>query len=136
MQYSLFILRPALVSCALTLALVNQAYAAGEPHRTEGNRQADNSASNKASDGQTGISADQQGNSEPDVALTRKIRQAIVADKSLSTYAHNVKIITANGEVVLKGPVNSVEEKDKIARTAMEMAGAGKVKNEIEVAAR
>src|SRR5215831_14686782 len=51
------------------------------------------------------LSADTQKNDKHDLAITRDIRRAIVADKHLSTYAHNVKVITQNGEVTLKGPV-------------------------------
>ena len=54
-------------------------------------------------------------------------------DKSLSTYAHNVKMISQNGKVTLKGPVRSEEEKQTIEQKATEVAGAGNVTNEITV---
>jgi len=57
-----------------------------------------------------------------------------MADKSLSTYAHNVKVITQNGGVTLKGPVRSDEEKQAIMAKANEVAGSGKVTDEITVA--
>src|ERR1700736_4309913 len=79
--------------------------------------------------------ADQQSNSSTDVELTRKIRQSLTQDKSLSTYAHNVKIITRNGVVELKGPVRSQSEKDAVEAKATEIAGASKVKNELTVKA-
>ncbi len=66
--------------------------------------------------------------------LTKKIRQAIIADKSLSMYAHNVKIIAQNGSVTLKGPVKSDEEKQSIASKAAEIAGGpDKVTNQLTV---
>jgi len=77
--------------------------------------------------------ADTQGNSKADVDLTRKIRRAIVADKAISTYAHNVKVITRDGHVTLKGPVRSSEEKSAVEARATEIAGAGHVTNRISV---
>jgi hypothetical protein len=79
--------------------------------------------------------ADQQSNSSTDVELTRKIRQSLTQDKSLSTYAHNVKIITRNGVVELKGPVRSQSEKDAVEAKATEIAGNSKVKNELTIKA-
>src|SRR6185295_1225435 len=55
----------------------------------------------------TAVTADQQKNNKTDLETTRQIRKALVADKSLSTYAHNVKVVTQNGKVTLKGPVRS-----------------------------
>ena len=72
---------------------------------------ADNSAQNKAHSN----TAEQQSEATSDRMLTKKIRQSLVADKSLSTYAHNVKIITKDGMVTLKGPVQSEDEKSAIA---------------------
>ena len=67
----------------------------------------DDSMNNKA----RGNTAEQQSEATSDRMLTKKIRQSIVADKSLSTYAHNVKVISQDGVVTLKGPVRSEEEK-------------------------
>jgi osmotically-inducible protein OsmY len=90
----------------------------------------DNSAKNKAHS----HTADQQSEATSDRMLTKKIRQSIVADKSLSTYAHNVKIITKGGMVTLKGPVHSEDEKSAIASKAAEVAGgADKVTNQLTV---
>ena len=63
----------------------------------------------------------------------QKIRKAVVADKSLSTYGHNVKIISQQGKVTLKGPVHTDEEKKNIEAKAVEVAGAGNVTNMLEV---
>jgi hyperosmotically inducible periplasmic protein len=78
--------------------------------------------------------ADQQSNSKGDVEITRKIRHAIVEDKSLSTSAHNVKIVTIDGVVTLRGPVVSDEEKASVATKAKKVAGVSKVENQLEVA--
>jgi hyperosmotically inducible protein len=77
--------------------------------------------------------ADQQTNGKSDVQLTAQIRRNIVADKSLSTYGHNVKIIVANGAVTLKGPVHSDDEKQTIAAKAADVVGKDKVDNQLTV---
>ena len=79
------------------------------------------------------ITAGEQSNAKGDVALTRKIRRAAVKDHSLSMLAHNVKIVTANGNVTLRGPVNSEAEKVAIARKAKAIAGARNFDNQLEV---
>jgi hyperosmotically inducible protein len=77
--------------------------------------------------------ADQQSNTRSDVSITRDIRRAIVKDKALSTAAHNIKIITQQGQVTLKGPVRSDAEKQAIEAKATEIAGAGHVKSDVSV---
>jgi hyperosmotically inducible protein len=89
----------------------------------------DNSAHNKA---QT-RTADNQKENTSDREITRKVRRSITADKSLSTYAHNVKIITQDGQVTLKGPVQSDNEKQMIATKAADVVGAEKVNNQLTV---
>lgn len=90
----------------------------------------DNSAQNKNQD----VTADQQKENSADRMTTKKVRQALVADSSLSTYAHNVKIVTQNGVVTLKGPVGSDEEKQSIASKAAEVVGSpDKVVNQLTV---
>jgi hyperosmotically inducible periplasmic protein len=90
----------------------------------------DNSAQNKSHS----PSADQQSEATSDRMMTKKIRQSLVADKSLSTYGHNVKIITKGGMVTLKGPVQSEDEKSAIATKAAEVAGSpDKVTNQLTV---
>ncbi len=70
----------------------------------------DNSAQNANQD-QT---AQDQSNVEADRETTAKVRKALIADKDLSMYAHNIKVITRNGTVTLKGPVKSDDEKQKV----------------------
>jgi hyperosmotically inducible periplasmic protein len=79
------------------------------------------------------ITADQQSNAKGDLALTRKIRRAVIKDSSLSILAHNVKIVTVNGSVTLRGPINSEAEKVAIASKAKAIAGADNVDNQLEV---
>jgi osmotically-inducible protein OsmY len=91
---------------------------------------ADNTSRNRS----TGPTADQQKNNKTDLQLAKDIRKAIVDDKSLSTYAHNVKIVAKNGAVTLRGPVRSDEEKATIEAKAAQVAGAGNVTNRLTVA--
>jgi len=77
-----------------------------------------------------------QAESKQDLTLTQKIRQAVVADKSLSTNAKNVKIISNNGVVTLRGPVNSPQEKGRIEATAQRIAGVDKVESQLEITGR
>lgn len=77
--------------------------------------------------------ADRQPNNKSDLALTRTIRRAIIADKSLSTYAHNVKIITQSGKVTLRGPVRTDAERATVQAKAADVAGAPNVTNEVSV---
>lgn len=63
----------------------------------------------------------------------KDIRKSVLDDKSLSTYAHNVKIISQNGQVTLKGVVRSEEEKRAVRAKAEQVAGAGNVKDNLSV---
>lgn len=80
------------------------------------------------------LTADQQGETKQDREITQKIRRAVANDKSLSTNAHNVKIITVGGMVTLKGPVRSELEKKTIEDKAAQIAGNGNIHSEIDVA--
>jgi osmotically-inducible protein OsmY len=95
---------------------------------------ANNTKVNQRDRNQSEPTADQQKENTNDRQLTQQIRRAIVKDKNLSSDAHNVKIITQNGAVTLKGPVKSEEEKQAIESKAAEVAGAGKVNSELQVA--
>jgi hyperosmotically inducible periplasmic protein len=77
--------------------------------------------------------ADQAKNSKSDLKLQRQIRREIVKDKTLSTYAHNIKVIARDGKVTLRGPVKSDAEKTAIEQKAADIAGAGNVTNELTV---
>jgi hyperosmotically inducible periplasmic protein len=95
---------------------------------------ADNTKINQRDRNQSEPTADQQKENANDRQLTQQIRRAIVKDKSLSSDAHNVKIITQNGAVTLKGAVKSAEEKQTVESKAAEVAGADKVNSELQVA--
>lgn len=98
--------------------------------------QPDNTKVNQRDRNTTQPTADQQKENTSDRDLTQQIRRAIMKDKSLSTYAHNVKIITQNGMVTLKGPVRSEDEKTVVAAKAAEVAGTDKVTNQLDVKPR
>lgn len=94
----------------------------------------DNTKVNKRDRDRSEPTADQQKGNVSDRDMTKRIRQSIVGDKALSTYAHNVKVISQNGVVTLKGPVRSEDEKKAIEAKAMEVVGSGgKVNNEMSV---
>ena len=95
---------------------------------------ADNTKVNQADRAKGTVTADQQKENATDRDLAKKIRQAVVGDKTLSTYAHNVKIVAQDGQVTLKGPVRTEEEKQTVEARATEVAGAGHVTNQISVA--
>lgn len=109
------------------LAVHGQSPASGTPKQ-------DNSAVNKRDTNPGEATADQQKMNAADRAITAKIRKSITADKSLSTYAHNVKIISQNGTVTLKGPVRSEEEVKSLVAKATTVTGSGdKVINQLSV---
>lgn len=93
----------------------------------------DNTKVNERDRDQSQSTADQQKENRSDRDITRDIRRSIMQDKSLSTYAHNVKVISENGMVTLKGPVRSEEEKTAIEAKAAEIAGKDRVTNQLEV---
>jgi len=93
----------------------------------------DNTKVNQRDRSKTAPTADQAKNTTNDRETMQKIRKAIMADKGLSTYAHNVKIISQGGKVTLKGPVRSEEEKTSVEQKATDVAGAGNVTNEITI---
>jgi hyperosmotically inducible periplasmic protein len=96
-----------------------------------GSQAPDNTQSNQ----HAAQTADQQKNDPADLAMTRQIRRALIHDKSLSAYAHNVKVITEQGTVTLKGPVKSAEEKQEVEKKAAEVAGSpDKVRSELQIA--
>lgn len=94
----------------------------------------DNSKTNQRDRDKSSDTADRQKMSPEDRELAKKIRSAIVTDKSLSTYAHNVKILARDGKVTLKGPVRSEEEKTALISKAGGIAGEGNVMDQMEVA--
>lgn len=96
--------------------------------------QPDNTRTNKRDRKEGAVTADQQKENGSDREIAQKIRKSLIADKDLSTYAHNVKIVAMHGEVTLKGPVRSEDEKKTVEDKATAVAGAGRVVNQLSVA--
>ena len=103
----------------------------GLPLHAQSSSQPDNSAQNKHQN--QCKTADNQPNGKSDLQTTAQVRKAIIADKDLSMYAHNVKIITKGGTVTLKGPVKSDEEKQKVVSDATSVVSADKVVDQLTV---
>ena len=123
------------VFIAAAALLGSSVMAAPQPRQDPGQQSApDNSKTNKRDRDKSSPTADRQKMNSTDRDLAKRIRSAITDDKSLSTYAHNIKIIAQDGKVTLKGPVRSEEEKSAIETKATEVAGAGNVINQLEVA--
>src|SRR5580765_4294006 len=94
---------------------------------------ADNTAINQRDrSGETATSGDQS-NSSADLKITQAIRQALMKDGELSTTAKNIKVITANGQVTLRGPVNNAQEKAKIDQLAKSAAGGAHIDDQLDV---
>jgi len=93
----------------------------------------DNTKMNQQDRNDNPTTAQQQKENPSDRELTQHVRQAIMQDKSLSTYAHNVKVISRNGTVTLKGPVRSEDEKQAIEAKANEVAGKDRIVNDLTV---
>lgn len=91
---------------------------------------ADNSGQNRD---QNSVTAEQQGNSPPDINITKEIRHSVERNDNLSELAKNIKIITVNGAVTLRGPVKTVEEKNTIEQIAQKVAGENNVHNQLDV---
>jgi hyperosmotically inducible periplasmic protein len=116
------------------LLLGTGALASGqEPSTQQASPAPDNTKVNERDRSQNEPAADQQKDNRSDRDITQQIRQSIMKDKSLSTYAHNVKIVTQDGQVTLKGPVRSEDEKKAIEAKAAEVAGDGKVTSELNI---
>ena len=95
---------------------------------------ADNTKVNTRDRDKAEVTADQQKENATDRDLTQTVRRALLQDKGLSSYAHNVKIITQSGQVTLKGPVRSEDEKQTVEHMATELAGVGHVTNQMSIA--
>jgi hyperosmotically inducible protein len=117
----------------LMFVSVGVAFAVPQQEATQEPARQDDTGINKRDRDQSEPTADQQKETRSDRDITQEIRKAIMADKSLSMYAHNVKIIADNGSVTLKGPVRSDDEKRAVETKAAEVAGRENVTSEITV---
>jgi len=117
-------------STAPSTAPLNAPASASDEHA------ADNTGKNERDRSGTTATSGDQGSSEADRRVTQQIRKAVVDDSSLSTSAHNVKIITNEGVVTLRGPVKTSQEKSQIAAIAQRVDGVKRVDNQLELATK
>src|SRR4030095_7104707 len=126
--------------CALALLVLGSytgaAHAADKTAATPSQTAPDNTGRNIRDRGGDTITPGDQSNTKADLNLTQQIRKAIMADKSLSTNAKNVKIITANGMVTLSGPRTTPKEKAAIEAKAQGIAGTNNVDSQLEIVRR
>ena len=108
--------------------------ARGQNAGATGQNAPDNTRINDRDRSKSEATADQQKQNPSDRAMTQQIRRAILQDRSLSTYAHNVKVITQDGNVILKGPVRSIGEKKTVEAKAVAVAGEDRVSSQLQVA--
>ena len=93
----------------------------------------DNTATNERDRSDETKTSGDQSNSSADLKITQAIRQALMKDRELSTTAKNIKVITANGQVTLRGPVKTGQEKAKIDQIARSAAGGAQIDDQLEV---
>lgn len=97
---------------------------------------ADNTEKNERDRKASALTPGDQGESEADRTITQRIRQGVVGDDGLSMTAANVKIITVNGVVTLRGPVKDAQERSTIGAIAQRVAGVTRVDNQLEIASQ
>jgi hyperosmotically inducible periplasmic protein len=123
-----FVLAFLLVGCSKNEASKND-----QPSQTA-DIAADNSGRNVRDRNDATKTPGDQSESEADRTITQNVRQAVTADDSVSTNGKNVKIITNDGTVTLRGPVKSEQEKTNIGAKAQQIAGVKRVDNQLEIA--
>ena len=128
----LLIVLAASLLCLGARAALSQS-TSGAPAPDQRSVAADNSKSNSTDPSNQSATADAQSNEKGDINITQSIRQSLVADDSLSTYAHNVKVVTVNGRVTLNGVVRSDQEKASVESKAASVVGQGNVVNDLKV---
>lgn len=104
-----------------------------QPATASTSRAADNTGINARDRSQATSTSSSQSNDKADVKLAAAVRRAITKDSSLSTQAHNIKVMTAGGTVTLRGPVPNDGEKTKLETHVRAVAGVQQVINELEV---
>jgi hyperosmotically inducible protein len=124
-----------MISKAHVALVVAATFLTATPSFSQGTAPApDNTKSNKVDPSNRAVTADDQKNDSNDLKLTQQIRKSVVADKSLSTYAHNVKIVAVGGNVTLSGVVHSQAEKDALGAKAQAVVQHGSLTNDIKIA--
>lgn len=131
MKFRVSVLSTSLMVGALIIPL---ACGSVNAQSSSANSAADNSAQNERDRNHSTLTPMDQSNKPEDIDISRRIRSALVKDDSLSTEAKNIKIITIDGAVTLRGPVKTDQEKAAIVAKAVQLAGNSSVRDELEVA--
>jgi osmotically-inducible protein OsmY len=127
MNKAVIVLATSLILCAANSTASAQAASIFSP---------DNSAINVRDRSRGAVTADSQSSSKDDLELTARVRRAIINDKSLSMLAQNVKVISTNGHVTLRGPVKSDQEKNTVVSDVQGVLGVNGVDDRLEVVTR
>jgi osmotically-inducible protein OsmY len=120
----------------VSLTLVNCDTQTGRVEKRPATTDADNTARNERDRSAAAQVPTDQAENDADREISANVRKAVVADDSLSINAQNIKIVTANGNVTLRGPVKSAREKEAIEAKAKQVSGVHSVANLLEVEAR
>jgi len=132
-------MKTSILLSAITVACCLWATGCGKNENTTAgdgtnNTSPDNTAVNKRDQNNANVTPGDQSNDAGDIKITADIRRAVMEDNSLSTNAHNAKIITAKGGIVtLRGVVDNAAEKDAVESKAKAVAGVSRVDNQLEV---
>ena len=130
MKYAIFLLVGA---AALACQQHENGSAAGAAGTTATSHvPADNTDKNERDRSAAALTPGDQGESEADRTVTQQIRQGVMKDDTLSTTGKNVKVITVDGVVTLRGPVKSEQEKAAIASITRSVSGVKRVDNQLE----
>src|SRR5437763_150777 len=121
------------IVCALPVLLTTGHAFAQSASSSPASSAPDNTGRNKEDASNRATTADMQKNDAADLELVKRIRSSVIADKNLSTYGHNVKIVAANGTVTLNGVVRSADEKSQVGAKAAAIAGQEHVVNDLKV---
>jgi len=121
------------LSGILTLGLLVGSFGTAQLHADDAPVQTDNTKMNQRDQSNNRTTADQAKNNKSDREIMQQIRKSIVADKSLSSYAHNIKIIAKNGMVTLKGPVRSEAERATVLEKAKSVVQADSVTDQMDI---
>jgi len=134
-QKEMSMMRNLLVVVALLAVGCEKADDRAEADKSGASVPADNTDRNERDRTVAALTPGDQGGSEADRTVTQRIRQGVVDSDSLSINGKNVKIITVDGVVTLRGPVKSDQEKSQIAAIAQRVDGVKRVDNQLEIAA-
>lgn len=131
MKYAIFLV-VAVVAAACDQKERGDSVAGADGTRTATNAPADNTDKNERDRSVSALTPGDQGGSEADRTVTQQVRQGVMAQDALSTTGKNVKIITRDGVVTLRGPVKTPQERETIASIAQRVNGVKRVDNQLE----